>query len=144
MLSDEHKKNILEGYLYAVFTIADKNLQKRVWIKKIGPEVVGYDETFELLDNGIESATAKYKDYGISEEQRQLMLKFNTSFEEYFFSAERPLIPEEYIQTSEWEQVVRNAKEVVHAFNYKPKRGLAYWTKVFFGYIRYYLGKLKT
>jgi len=44
-ISDEHNKQILEGFIDIFTRLASKNYQKKIWIKGEGPEVDDFDDT---------------------------------------------------------------------------------------------------
>lgn len=116
MLTNEDKKQILESFLETIEGISDKDYQKRIWIRGEGPEVDDFDETvchfFQEGDGIIE----KYKDFGLTERQHQLLKKFRSQFKT--FSDEND-IPEEFIDTPEWAKITNLANEVLKAFNYQ-------------------------
>ena len=93
--------------------ISDKDYQIRIWIGGEGPEVDDFDETvchfFQEGDGIIE----KYKDFGLTENQVQLLKNFRNQFEA--FSHENDF-PEEFIDTPEWARIRNLAKDVLKAF----------------------------
>jgi len=113
---DINRKQIMETFIRIVSHISDKDYQKRIWIKGEGPEVDDFDETvchfFQEGDGIIE----KYKDFGLTEHQYQLLKKFRYQFKA--FSDENDL-PEEFIDTTEWKGIMDMAKDVFKAFNYQ-------------------------
>ena len=114
-LTDEAKKSILDFVLRLIGHIADIEYQKRVWIRGEGPEVDDFDETvchfFQEGDGVIE----KYKDFGLTENQLQVLKKFRNQFEEF---SDKNDFPEEFIDTPEWKKITEMAKEVLKAFHY--------------------------
>lgn len=105
-----NRKQILETFIRIVDHISDKEYQKRVWIKGEGPEVDDFDETvchfFQEGDGIIE----KYKDFGLSEDQYQMLKKFRDQFEVF---SDKCDLPEEFIDTPEWDKITDLAKEVL-------------------------------
>lgn len=103
-------KIILETFIRVVDHISDKDYQKRVWITGEGPEVDDFDETvchfFQEGDGIIE----KYKDFGLSEDQYQMLKKFCDQFEVF---SDKCDLPEEFINTPEWDKITDLAKEVL-------------------------------
>jgi hypothetical protein len=115
-LTNEDNKYILSEFLRTVLHISDKEYQKRIWIRGEGPEVDDFDETvcyFFQIGDGI---LDEYKDFGISEDQYQILKKFRNEFE--IFSDENDW-PQNFIDTPEWARIMEMAKEVLKAFNYK-------------------------
>lgn len=117
-LSEEDKKYILNEHLRNISHIANKEYQKRVWIRGEGPEVDDFDETVcHFFDDG-DPVLEKYKEYNITEKQYQLLVQFRDSFES-FIDGPRPYLPEDFINTPEWEQIMNLAEDVLKAFDYK-------------------------
>jgi hypothetical protein len=116
MLTNNAKKQILKCLLETIEGISDKEYQKRVWIRGEGPEVDDFDETvchfFQEGDGVIE----KYKEFGLTEQQYQVLNKFRDQFQA--FSDENDF-PQEFIETSEWKKIMNTATDVLKAFNYK-------------------------
>jgi len=87
-----------------------------------GPEVNDFDEAacyfFDLCDPILK----KYHEYGISEEQCQILKKFRDKFEAFCDGpAVEHYLPENFINTPEWARIMEMAKEVLIAFNYEKK-----------------------
>ena len=120
-LTDESKRDMLSFVIRQVAFIADKECQKKVWIRCVGPECYAYDDMccdfFPTCDSVIED----YKHFGVTENQCVVLKKFRNEFED--FSDEYSDWPSEFINTPEWEEITEMAKEVLKAFNYrKPLR----------------------
>ncbi len=118
--TEEDKKYILNEHLETIYCISDKEYQKRVWIRGQGEEVDDFDETVcHFFDDG-DPILKNYKSYPISENQYKVLCKFRSKFKgfsdrtgvEYY-------LPELFIDTPEWEEVVNSAKQVLKAFSYK-------------------------
>ncbi len=117
------RKQILASCLEIVEGIYDKEYQKRVWIRGEGPEVDDFDETvcnFFQDGNGI---IQNYKDFGITNTQYELLVKFRDEFGAF---CDGPALqyypPQEFIDRPEWEKITEMAQEVLKAFDYKKKR----------------------
>jgi hypothetical protein len=108
-----NRKQIMETFLSVIDNISDKEYQKRIWIRGKGPEVDDFDEAvchfFQAGDGIIEEC----KDFGLTEQQYQLLKKFRDEFD---FFVEKNHFPEEFIDTLEWERVMGMAKDVLKAF----------------------------
>ncbi len=115
-LTDEAKTDILNFVMKQVAAIENKEYQKRVWIHGKGPECDDFTETAcHFLHEGT-GVLEKYKDFGITDNQYQLLKKLRDAFEA--FSQENDW-PQEFIDTPEWQRIVAMAKEVLDAFNYR-------------------------
>lgn len=118
MLSDDDKKQIIESFLDAIVGISDKEYQRRVWILGEGPECDDFTETtchfFEEGDDILE----KYKDFGISSEQNDLLVKLRDQFDQFVKGPRPSYLPQEFIDTPEWAKIMSLAKDVLKAFHY--------------------------
>ena len=119
MLTNEDRRHILNSVLETIEGISDKEYQRRVWIRGEGPEVDDFDETCcHFFDDG-DPMLEKYKEFGITEDQYDILKKFRDQFE--IFSDENNW-PEKFIDTPEWRKITELAKEVLERFNYHKKR----------------------
>lgn len=109
-------QRIIQTLLRIIHHISDTEYQKRVWIRAEGPEVDDFDETcnwfFDVGDPVLES----YKEYGITDDQYQVLKDFRDKFEA--FSDENSW-PPFFIDTPKWARIVELAKEVLKVFEYK-------------------------
>ncbi len=111
------KKPALINFLEICNGISSKEYQRRVWIEGKGPECDDFDDTVcAFFDDG-DPILKKYKDYGITDNQYHLLLKFRNAFETF---SDKNNWPEEFIDTPEWAKIMEMAKEVLKAFDYKP------------------------
>jgi hypothetical protein len=117
---DINRKQILETFIRIMDHIADKDYQKRVWIRGTGPEVDDFNETVCHFSQEGDGIIKDYKDFGITEAQYQLLVKFRDEFEVF---ADENDFPQEFIDTPEWANIMNRAKEVLEAFNYRKKLG---------------------
>lgn len=106
----------METFIRIIDHISDKEYQKRVWIRGEGPEVDDFDETVCHFSQEGDGVIEKYRDFGLTEYQCQLLKRFREQFK--IFSDENDL-PEEFIDTPEWAKIVKLAKEVLKSFNYQ-------------------------
>lgn len=119
-LTEEDKKYILNEFLRNISHISDKEYQKRVWIQGKGPEVDDFDETCcHFFDDG-DPILKKHTEYNIKKNQYHLLMKLRNSFSS-FVDGPRPYLPEEFIDTPEWEKIMELAGEVLKAFNYQKR-----------------------
>ena len=118
-LSKEAKRDILNLVLGVTADIADKEYQKRVWIRAEGPEWDDFDETCCHFFQEGDGVLEKYKAFGITENQYYILKNFRDVFRA--FSNENDL-PQEFIDTPEWTRITEMATEVLKAFNYQKSR----------------------
>lgn len=111
-----NRKQIIATFLRILDHISDKNYQRRIWICGEGPEVDDFDETvchfFQEGDGIIE----EHKKFGLTHDQYQLLIKFRDEFSVF---ADENDFPQEFIDSTEWANIMSAAKEVLKAFNYK-------------------------
>lgn len=118
-LSDNDKKQILEGFIDIFTRISNKEYQKRIWIEGKGPEVDDFDDTACDFFGECDSILKNYKDFGITEDQHKLLKNFRDKFRTFSDTND---FPEEFIDTPEWEEIMERAREVLKAFNYQKIR----------------------
>lgn len=112
-----NRSQILKSILGFVDRISDEDYQKRVWVRLEGPECDDFDETMTYFFDEIESILKNYKDFGISNEQYQLLVKFHDILD--LFSDEMMYFPaEQIILDPRWQEIRELAKEVLQAFNF--------------------------
>ena len=113
---DPSKKHVLNEFLQTIRGISDRAYQERVWILGEGPECDDFTETvcffFEIGD----FISEDYKAYGITEEQNILLKQFRDDFER--FSDKNSWAPD-FVDTPEWAEIMKKAKNVLDAFNFK-------------------------
>ena len=112
------RKEILDEFLYNVRIISDKSDQKRIWIEAKGPECQDFDDAVNIFFDDGDPILKKYKEYGITENQYQLLKKFRDEFEVF---ADNNDLPEEFIDTPEWERIMSLAKDVLKAFDFQKE-----------------------
>lgn len=118
-MSNEDKKQILEGFIDIFTRISNKEYQKRVWIRGEGPEVDDFDDTANDFFIECDSILENYKDFGITENQYQCLKKFREKFE--IFSDENHW-PYKFIDSTEWDKITEMANEILKVFNYQKVR----------------------
>lgn len=116
---EEGKKSWSMNTLSAVYAVSDKEYQKRVWIKGIGPECDSFDETSECILGDAWDILQEHHLFGMTEHQYRVFKKFQ---DEYKVFCDLPnliyCIPERFIDTPEWTRVTELANEVIRSFNY--------------------------
>jgi len=115
------RKQILESFIENIVYISDKDYQKRVWVEGCGPECHDFDEAVcDFFDLG-ESIFDSHKDYGISDSQYDLLIKFRNEFEAFLVGPRRNYLPEKFLESPEWKKIMEMAKEILQAFHYQKK-----------------------
>jgi hypothetical protein len=118
-LTEDSRKTILKRCLETIEGISDVEYQKRVWIRGEGPECDDFDEQMVFFFDDGEPIFESYKDFGISDEQYQLLMKFHGVLD--VFSDEMLYHPaQEIISDPRWHEIQKMAKEVLKSFDY-PK-----------------------
>ncbi len=93
-----NRKQIMETFIRIMDHISDKEYQKRIWIRGEGPECDHFDETCcDFFGDG-DSIIENYKDFGITDNQHHLLVKFRDEFR--VFSNKNDW-PPEFIETPE-------------------------------------------
>jgi hypothetical protein len=117
-------KYILNNVLKRIEAISNKDYQKRIWIEGKGPECDDFDETAEYFLLEGESIVKNYKEFGLTDNQYQLLKKLLINFDTFSNSPERGYLPQVFIESPEWTNITELAKEVLKAFDWKlPSRG---------------------
>ncbi len=121
-ISEEDKKNIVDGLLFSIYGVSDKAYQRRVWIEGKGPEWDDFDETSEYVLGDGRSILKKYKEFGMTKDQYHILKKFWREYEKFCDgTGPEHALPERFIDSPEWTKVTVLAQEVVKAFNYTYK-----------------------
>ena len=114
-----NKKQVIEEFLQNIYRISNKEYQKRIWIEGKGPECHDFDEAVNDFFGDGDPILEKYKDFGLTENQLQVLKKFRNQFEEF---SDKNDFPEEFIDTPEWSRIMDLARDVLKTFNYKKAR----------------------
>jgi hypothetical protein len=118
-LTEEDKKYILNEHLKHISCIADKEYQKRVWIYGEGPEVDSFDDTVCDFFTTCDSILENYKDFKVTDNQYKVLKSLRDQFR--IFSDENNH-PHEFIESPEWGEIIKIAKQVLQEFDYKKIR----------------------
>ncbi|PIS02001.1 MAG: hypothetical protein COT85_07615 [Chlamydiae bacterium CG10_big_fil_rev_8_21_14_0_10_42_34] len=110
-----NRKQVVEGFLQNIYRISNKEYQKRIWIEGAGPECHDFDEAVNDFFGDSEPILENYRNYGLSQNQYRILKKFHAEFRIF---ADEHDIPEEFIDTPEWERIMEMAKEVLKEFGY--------------------------
>lgn len=112
------RKQILISVLDTIQCISDKNYQKRVWIRAEGPECDDFTETCCNFFGDCDPLLKNYKDFGISDSQYQILRKFRNVFDDF---SGKYHMAQEFIDTLEWDNITKMAREVLQVFHYSKK-----------------------
>jgi hypothetical protein len=113
-----NRKQMLKGLLEFIDRISNEKYQQRVWERLEGPECDDFDETMTYFLDESEPIFENYKNFGISDDQYQLLLKFHDKLD--VFSDEMLYLPAQIIISDpRWKEIQVMAKEVLQAFNYQ-------------------------
>ncbi len=113
------RNQILNSVLDTIAGISDKEYQKRIWIRGEGPECDDFDETCCNFFGDGDPLIDNYKEFGISEDQYKVLVKFRDNFEVFCAGpALEYYLTQNFIDIPEWSKIMEEAKEVLVAFNY--------------------------
>lgn len=115
-ITKEERNYILNEFLGEISRIADKEYQKRIWIRGEGPECGDFDEVVCRYSSSIDSIFKESKEYGISDMQLNILKKFHKEFEKFWQEND---LPQLFIDTPEWTKITLMANEVLQAFDYQ-------------------------
>src|SRR5690242_12774447 len=101
-ISNEDKRQILEGFIDIFTRISSKDYQRRIWVNGEGPEVDDFDDTVNDFFVECDSILENYKDFGITDNQYQILKKFRDQFLKF---SDENNSAQEFIDTSEWEKI---------------------------------------
>ena len=114
-----NRKQILKSVLDVIKGISDKDYQRRVWINNEGPEWDDFVETVCNFFGDGDEILEHYQDFELTEDQYRILKIFRDNFR--IFSKKNDF-PELFIDTLEWDEITKMAKEVLKVFNYQPKK----------------------
>ena len=118
MLTEENRKDILNGLLETIESISDVEYQIRTWLQG-KPPGTDFDETVNNYSLDAEGILGYYKDFGITEAQFRILRKFDERFRDFY---ENNSWPPNFINTPEWTGIINMAKDVLVAFDYKRSK----------------------
>lgn len=123
MLTKKAKKQIIMSILDDVYHVSDKEYQEKVWIRGEGTEVNDFGETVCNFFEDTDPLLENYKEFGLTESQYSILKKFRDQFEwfvdEFRFFSDENYLPDDFIETPEWEKIMQLAKQILKEFNYK-------------------------
>lgn len=119
MLTKEKKEHTFKEYLRLISHISDKEHQRRIWVRREGPECQAFDDAvcdfFDIGDLIINS----YNEFEITKRQLDVLLKFREEFRKF---TETHDSPQEFIDSADWTKITEMAKKVLKVFHeVKPK-----------------------
>jgi hypothetical protein len=118
MLTKEEKKHTLNEYFRHISHFSDKEYQRRIWIRREGPECQAFDDAvcdfFDIGDPIIDT----YKEFEITDRQLDTLLKFRDEFRKF---SETHDLPQGFIDSADWTKITEMAKKVLETFHYPEK-----------------------
>ena len=114
MLTEDDKKNILHGLLEVVQWISDKTYQQKAWIYGTSPGT-DFDETVNYFFCDADGILEKHQDFMLSDKQYVILKSFTNQFRIF---SDNHYWPSDFIDTPEWDEITKMAKEVLRAFHY--------------------------
>jgi hypothetical protein len=120
MLNREIRDQILNSLLQNITAISDKEYQMRIWIQGEGPEVDDFDETACNFFQDVRGVLSQYRAFGINKTQYTILMRFMELFDRFCNQYAIHYVDEnQFINTTEWQQIVDEAKKVLEVFNFK-------------------------
>ncbi len=115
MLTHKVRQHRLRNLLKMIDIISDRDYQQRVWIDE-DPTGTDFNETCNRFFDYGDRVLEHYKDYLITDIQYQALKKFWDKFSTFINENNCPC---EFIDTSEWKEIMELAKEVLRASDYR-------------------------
>lgn len=110
----EDRQYTLNEFLRHVSHITDLAYQRRIWIRNEGPECQAFDDAVcDFFDIG-DPILSNYKKFGITEIQYNSLIRLRQQFKDFTDTHD---CPEDFIDTPEWAQIMKLAKDVLVVFN---------------------------
>jgi len=119
MLPEETKKNVINLILRRLTIISDKVFQRRVWIEGVGPECDSFDDAVCDIIPQVEAVLEEREQFALTPVQYEILSNFQNKFQQFSDDYD---FPELFIDTPEWDEITKMAKEVLKVFNYQPKK----------------------
>lgn len=119
-LTNQNKKDIMDAFIATFTRFADKEYQKRVWIRGEGPECDDLTEASCQLSEVGDPVLEDYKNFHITDQQYYLIKNFMDELDSFYYGpVQMNHSPKEFIDTPEWDNITKLAQEVLIAFNYQ-------------------------
>lgn len=113
MLTEDNRKDILNFILETIRSISDIDYQRKAWISG-EPPGTDFDETVNNYSLDAEGILKSYKDFKITEIEFQVLRKFDAQFRDFY---KNNSWPQEFIDTPEWQRIIKLAKSVLESFD---------------------------
>ena len=121
MLTKEIGQRMLRNLLEVILGISDKEYQKRVWIRGEGPEIDDFTETVCRFFDNSDPILQEHELLNLTKEQYKILLELKNKFEIFIDVDRLGYLPEQFIDTPAWNEIVEMAKEVLREFHYNPE-----------------------
>ncbi len=114
-----YKQQILKCFLETVAEISDEDFQERIWVKGLGPECSSFEEAIcHFFDDG-EPILKNYKEFKITDKQYEEVIQLCDELQKYCDKVPVVVNDQEVLEDPEWGKIIKIAKEVLEAFDYK-------------------------
>lgn len=115
---DVDRKTIMETFIRCIAHVSDPEYQQRVWTEGRGPECDDFDEFVNYFFLEGEDILSNYKDFGITDIQYHLLIKFRDEVDVF---SHKDYHPKKFLTNPKWKKIMEMAKEILKAFNYQKK-----------------------
>jgi translation initiation factor IF-1 len=120
MLSDIERIHILNRFLESMKVISNKEYQQQIWLHEGDLKFDDFTEMVRHIFDDSNSILENYKDFWVTHDQRQILLKFREKFECISSIRNNPdSFLKKFIHAPEWSEIIEIAKELLLAFEYK-------------------------
>ena len=118
-LNNMARKQIIKTFITTISNVASEEYRDRVWIEGKGPECDDYDEFINYFLDESEAILKRYKEFGITEDQYNLLKKFEKEIRDFHDLPNKSYFPVVFLKSFEWKKIMEIAKEVLKTFHYK-------------------------
>jgi hypothetical protein len=119
MRNNMSKDPIINEILRIIYTISDKDYQRRIWIQGNGPECDSYDDAVCDFFQLTRAVLKEYKNYKFTNLQYSLLEQFYKEFERFVDSDRGMDLEQEFIDTPEWNRIIKLAQRLLQIFDYR-------------------------
>ena len=124
---NEYRKKNLKNIISIIDDISNIEFQKKAWVNKEVHPYATFEETMHQLfdDFELEEVLSDYECYEITNEQYNILNKFYEALDVYsdkHMSWDESVDPKKILNDPKWHKIVKMAKEVLIAFDYKKSQ----------------------
>ena len=121
--TEDEKKQIVKGFVDIFFRIADKEYQKRVWIRGEGPECDDFTDVTCDFFGECDSIIDNSEYFGITQLQKKMLILFRSLYSDFLKEKNKYPNPD-FIDSPEWTKITMMARKVLQAFGYKQAKNI--------------------